>query len=278
MLMVLTVITAGIPFSAFAGEAAQEEGVTERCAQELVDSQSPMAQVPENDSRIDPATGKPGRPAVNLALEPFQVYSTYFDFAPINLTSVYYRNGVSYFYLELSSDNFAHYTRYRNQYGSAFSYYSSQCSISGLNPNTDYQIRLRSTAGSVFYQTSVHTGMPSLQVKSVKLKAVKVKKHRERMRTPYLGLPLRGFWVYYTYKLKVTVKLKQAPGTPGLFINGEWAGGNKKSYTVTFPGTFTWNSKKSPKKRVKLTVGIASAFDPHYGGYSPLWQKVMKAK
>ena len=38
MLMVLAVITAGIPFSAFAGEAAQEEGVTERCAQELVDS------------------------------------------------------------------------------------------------------------------------------------------------------------------------------------------------------------------------------------------------
>ena len=285
LLLALVIAITCIPFSVFAAKAGEDETVTERNAVKSVETNVALNEMQLGIDETDPATGRQPLPKASLGLQPFQVYSTYFDFAPINLTPYFYSAWVNYCFLELSSNNFATYTRYRNQYGSPFAYYSNQCSITGLTPNTDYQIRLRATDssgsvknGKVFYQITVHTGMPDIQVKSVKLKAVKVKKHKERMRTPYLGLPLRGFWVYYTYKLKVTVKLKKAPGTPGIFINGVWAGGNKKSYTVTFPTTLVWNSKKSPKRRAGLTVAVYSGFDTNWGGYSPLWQKYMKAK
>ena len=80
---------------------------------------------------------------------------------------------------------------------------------------------------------------------------------------------------YYTYKLKVTVKLKKKPGTKGIWINGKFVKGNKKKYTVTLPGS-SYSAKKPKGKKFK--VGICSYQGKSFGGLSPLYQKKLKIK
>ncbi len=280
LLAVVTTVT-GLSFTAFAEDTAGNDIEAVKKAVKSFEKEFPidLSNMVEND--ISPAKGTKELPAaVNPDLKPFWVYSTYIDFSPILMTSVFYRNGVSYFYVEVSKDGKT-YERYTNSYGDPFSYSNGRHKITGLTPDKVYYVRLRATDlfgtkdYGVFYNTKVHTGKPKLQVKSIKMKAIKVKRHRKKH---YIigWWTVRSYWEYwYTYKIKVTVKLKKKPGTPGVFINNEWVKGNKKTYKITFPrsGYFYYYSKKSPKRRVKATVGVYSAFSKEYGGCSPYKSK-----
>ena len=206
----------------------------------------------------------------------FQVYSTYFDYNPMNMWSAFSFSNYTGFYLDYKPSGAAKWVRCYNRYGYALSAYSNY-SFGGLKPNTNYQIRLvDEDDGRKFWSTTFHSGMASKpSVKSVKVKAIKLKRHRRRNRTPYLGLPLRGYHYVYSYKIKVTVKLKKKPGTKGIFINGEWVKGNKKKYSITFPRKGKYSNLKSPRRK-KFTVYAYSGFSKDYGGYSPLYKKTKR--
>ena len=214
---------------------------------------------------------------LDLETQPYIMYSDYLDFSPINwsvsqhLASMngvivdYYSGGEWHDYEKVISSGAKHYR------------------IGGLTPNTDYTFRFtgcvynyftRKYSFTVVDEVALHTGMPTTPIKSIKVKAVKVKYHKKPVYGYYTGLRL-GTTKYYTYKLKVTVKFKSAPGTPGIFINGEWVGGNKKTYTKTFPTTLYSYSK--PRKN-RISIGVYSGFNPTWGGYSPIYLSNQKVK
>lgn len=288
ILLALAAAVAGMSFGAFAQGIEQTrryqvetDGTltllsTERSPQTRIDPDSMwLAEIPDEAS----LAGEILPEATPTYSKAFQVYSTYFDFAPMNIWSVFSFSNYTAFYLEYKAANETKWVRCTNSRGGALQAASSY-TFSGLKADTVYQIRLVNTDGSSFYNTKFHTGKKSLKIKSVKVKAIKVKRHKARNRTPYLGLPLSGYYYYYTYKLKVTVKLKKKPGTKGIFINGEWVKGNKKTYTITFPKKnaspyiSTYSSYKKPKG--KFNVYIYSGFSKEYGGYSKLYKKRKK--
>lgn len=280
--VVTTVIS--LSFTVIAGDMAGSDiGAVKKAVKSFeYDYPFDLSNMVENDN----STGKDSRElpaAVNPDQKPFWVYSNYIDFSPILLTSVFYGRGVTYFVVEVSKDGRT-YDQYWKPNDAPFAYYDGRYKIGGLTPDKVYYVRLRATDmfgrydNGVFYNTKVHTGKPKLQVKSISMKAVKVKRHS---RTYYYygwfyKSKIKEYW--YTYKIKVTVKMKKKPGTPGVFINNEWVKGNKKTYKITLPksGYFTYNSKKSPKHRKKFFVGVYSAFSKEYGGCSPLKYKNKK--
>ncbi len=151
--------------------------------------------------------------------------------------------------------------------------------INGLVPNKVYQTRL--------YYKSIYTGeigpyskivsfktgpAKGPAIKSVKVKAVKVRKHK--VRYYWYGVYI-GSRKYYTFKIKTTVKLKKAPGTPYIYINGKRFKGNKKKYTVTTGTLVRWYSKP---KGMKWNVTVYSGLNSIWKGYSPLYQKYKKVK
>ena len=292
ILLVLAIAVSCMPLSAFAQgeEDSSNDGLL--CTLSAKPSPETGYEIFNDYSQVDPNLRRAPLPAASSEGEAFDTYNTFFYFSPIKLTTYFYRNLVSYCFLEVSQDNFNTYTRYVDKYGNPFSYAFSTSTISGLASNTYYQVRLRATNyygtvknGSIFYSTTIHTGMPDLKVKSVKAKAVKVKKHKQRVYYYWVKLGTR---VFYTYRVKVTIKLQEAPGTPGIYIQypygllypSVWVPGNKKSYTVTLPITYTWESKKSPKRRAKIDIKVFSAVDPdNHGGYSyPRQEFLMKVK
>ena len=109
-------------------------------------------------------------------------------------------------------------------------------------------------------------------VKSIKVKAYKVKKKKQKIYGYHTGLYL-GKRTYYQYKLKIIVKLKKKPGNK-IWINGKKFKGNRTKYTVNL-GTFTSYSKPKGKK---YTVAMYTYRSPSWGGYSPMYKKVMKVK
>ena len=205
-------------------------------------------------------------PATPLTTRLLEVYSTYFFFNGLYAGSMATLNGM---YLSCSPDG-----------GKTWSSpvkvnYWEQKTFTGLTADKDYLVRIQTPSGAVVGTYKIHTGKPTTPVKSVSAKAVNVRKHRVRNRTPYLGLPLSGYHYEYTYKIKITVNMKKKPGTPGIFVNGIWMKGNKKKYTKTLSGTY--RSLTNPH-RLKFTVTVYSAVDASnsYGGYSPLWQKTKR--
>ncbi len=164
--------------------------------------------------------------------------------------------------------------------------YLQSAKITGLAPNSNYGIisyygvykdgtwftgkeegRYRSLGT---YRTGVGT---TPKIKSIKVKATKVKKKTQKVYGYYTGLYL-GKRKYYKYSIKITVKLKKAPGTNGIWINGKKFKGNKKKYTVKL-GPYTNYSKPKGKK---FTVMIYSYYNNSYGGYSPMYRTVKKVK
>ena len=212
-------------------------------------------------------------------------------------------------YLEYSADNGK--TWKRSGYMVVSTKGSATCyTISGLQPNTTYKTRLRFGeyvtyskdydgdgksyffGGPALYSNTIKTGMATAPViKSVKAKAVKVKKHKMKHAGyySYVGGTLfwHGKWTerWYTCNIKVTVKLKKKPGTNGIFISvpgtgtwssTKWVPGNKLTYTATFTPTVNYFSKKP--KGTKWTVKVYSGQNSEWGGYSPTWSKVKKLK
>lgn len=171
--------------------------------------------------------------------------------------------------------------------------------IKGLSANRTYQIKtyygiktayrtLRGqtknyffsgkTAGAVSPAATVKTGSGSLPIKSVKVKAIKVKKHKHKYWSSYYYNGwYTGGWVkekYYTYKIRITVKMKKKPGVKGIVINGKTIKGNKKKYTATF-GTYT--NLKKPKGK-KMNVYVYGYQNDTYKSYSNMYQKRKKVK
>lgn len=109
-------------------------------------------------------------------------------------------------------------------------------------------------------------------VKSITVKAYKVKKKKQRVYGYYTGLYL-GKRTYYKYKLKIIVKLKKKPGNK-IWINGKKFKGNRKTYTVKL-GTFTSYSKPKGKKYKVMMYTYRNA---SWGGYSPMYKKTRKIK
>ena len=159
-----------------------------------------------------------------------------------------------------------------------------QYRISGLAPNHNYVTRIRYGEvidgqlflGPVRWTGTYKTGAAKKpKIKSVTCKAVKVKRHKVKHYGYYTGVYLYTE-KFYTYKVKITVKLKKKPGTAGIWINGKFCKGNKKKYTATFTPYPNYSAKK-PKGR-KWGVVIASYQNKAYGGYSPLYSKKKKLK
>lgn len=265
LLLAVVMAWSCIPFETFAAGSGNAQGYRLEDGTLAPIGTDEAMQMVESAGDGTMVAGKTSRISAALTLRMLETYPTYLFFNP-----VYAPLSSSGYYLFYSPDG--------NDWNYSFTWGSS-IEVTGLKPDTEYTIRLFSGNLNVYFgETKVRTGKP-IKVKSVSVKAVKVKKKRERRRTPYLGLPLSGYWTYYTYKVKITVKLKQKPGTPGIYINGIWKKGNKKKYTVTLPGRFIWWSKKSPKGRAKVNVTVYSALDPNgYGGHSQLWSKTKKAK
>ena len=158
--------------------------------------------------------------------------------------------------------------------------------IKGLAPNTVYQTRLyfktySGTKGRYSRIISIKTG-PNAKpaIKSCKVKAVKVKKHKARVYGYYTGLYL-GSYKYYTFKLKTTVKFKKAPRTPGFAIKLPTLGylkkykGTKKKYVHT---TGTLRRNYSKPRGLRVTVQAFTFRSYAYGGYSQLYSKSCKIK
>ena len=221
----------------------------------------------------------------------FEVYSKYFDYYPYDMGG---NNASGRLYMEYSSNGGKTWQRTGYMQRNSIKLYIQQAySISGLKAKTTYKTRIRygeyatySTnyagdgksyffGGPVRNTTTITTGAASKpKIKSVKAKAVKIKYHKVRHYGKYTGVYLYTE-KFYTCKIKVTVKLKKKPGTKGLFINGVWVKGNKKTYSKTFKPYPNYYAKH-PRGRYKYSVTICSGMDKNWGGYSPTWSKKKK--
>ena len=212
----------------------------------------------------------------------FEWYSNYFVYAPYNMS---YANRAYDLYMEYSADGGKTWKRSGYMRCNAITLaIDQQYKISGLLPNHNYVTRIRYgkyvngklLLGPVLGTGTYKTGAAKApKIKSIKCKAVKVKRHKVKHYGYYTGVYLYTE-KFYTYKVKVTVKLKKKPGTAGIWINGKFCKGNKKKYTATFTPYPNYSAKK-PKGR-KWGVVIASYQNKSYGGYSPLIQKKKKLK
>ena len=138
--------------------------------------------------------------------------------------------------------------------------------------------------GPVLNTTTIKTGKATKpKIKSVKVKAIKIKYHKHRVPGHYEWTGYHYVWIgsfterYYTCKYKVTIKLKKKPGTSGIWVNGKYLKGNKKTYKTTFTPYPNYFVKKPPKK-LKYKVTIKSYQSKDYGGFSPAYSKTKKVK
>ena len=183
--------------------------------------------------------------------------------------------------------------------------------IKGLKPSKTYQCRafyrtnekVMTNEGAYVYISgldnkkyktiTVRTGKAKLPVKSVKVKAVSVKKYVHKRYGPATGLYL-GKEIWYTYRLKVTVKMKKKPGVKGIYINGKRVKGNKKTYNVKFARVNSMMTGKHVVKRyskwwkqddiykiprgTKYKVMIYGYSNKTYKAYSPIQKKTARIK
>lgn len=228
----------------------------------------------------------------------FEVYSTFFNYSPFTISGGNNPNIWTSFYspllyMEYSSDGGATWNRSGYmQYNSVTSNYNQRYRIGGSTPDTVYKTRIYygddyGNPISPYLTTStIKTGKSTKPaIKKVTAKAVNVKYHKKMRPGYYYWTGYHYLWMkplkmkYYTYNVKVTVKLKKKPGTAGIWVNGRWLPGNKKKYTTKFKIPSPRNmSVKKPRNRIKYTVSVCTGQDETYKGYSPTWQKKMKLK
>ena len=238
----------------------------------------------------------------------FTVYRYNFTYYPFNMSGGNYNlflPNQPYLYMEYSSNNGASWKRTGYmQYNSIKLAIDQAYNISGLAANTKYLTRLRygvstyydelyggdgkyyTFYGPVLNTTTIKTGKAKKpKIKKVTAKAVNVKYHKKYRPGYYYWTGYHYVWIkgtkmrYYTYNVKVTVRLKKKPGTAGIFVNGRFLKGNKKKYTTKFKIPSPHNmSVKKPKGHIKYKVTIQSGQSASYGGYSPAWSKKKKLK
>lgn len=172
--------------------------------------------------------------------------------------------------------------------------------IKKLTPNKNYQVRTyfgkKLTIGESSFFISgkdkeckkyttltVKTGKKKLPIKSVSVRAVNVKKHTHII--PGYVLNNVGKETWYTYRLKITVKMKKKPGVKAVYISGKKVKGNKKTYSVKFAEqssimTGKWIVKPYRKyykhtiaqipRGTKYEVKIYSYSNKTYKAYTPI--------
>lgn len=237
----------------------------------------------------------------------FDVYSGYFNYYPFDFgCNMSYPSGSS-LYMEYKADGNKTWKRSGYMKANAIKLYIEQgYAIKGLKSNKTYKTRLvyggyytySSSIGGddkeyffkgpAFKSKTIKTGKsrkPS--VKSVTAKAVNVKYHKVRHPGGYYWsgnvLLYQNAWTerFYTCNVKVTVRLKQKPGTKGIFLscsrtttNTKWLKGNKKTYTATFTPYPDYYAKKPNK--YKLQISVCSGQNKSWGGRSPMYKKTKK--
>ena len=234
----------------------------------------------------------------------FEVFDTYFNYYPFNMTE----NQRGDLYMEYSGDNGASWARTGYMRANLIQLPMQQgYAIEGLAPNTTYMTRIfygksvtysKSTqfgddqsyffAGPAIESLTIKTGDSAAPaIKSVKIKSVRIRKHRVRHPGYYNYVGGSLFWhrayteKYYTCRLKVIVKLRRKQNTNGMWIScagqSKYLPGNRKKYTAVFDPYPNYFAKK-PKNRYRYTVTIRSGQDPNWGGYSPAVTRTKKLR
>lgn len=224
----------------------------------------------------------------------FEVYSKYFYYSPYNMSS---DNKAYDLYMDYSSNGGKTWSTTGYMRANMIKLYTDQSyTIGGLKSNKKYKTRIYYGKwvsyngksyffkGPAFNTGTIKTGKSKKpKIKSVTAKAVKVKYHKVKHAGYWNIVGGTAFWhdpyteKFYTYKVKVTVRLKKKPGTKGIWINGKFCKGNKKKYTKTF-SVYPNYSAKHPRGHVKYQVAVCSYQSKSYGGYSPLYKKTKKLK
>lgn len=274
ILVVLFALTAGVAcvlMGASSAYAAEADASTDNLA---VAANPLTAQY----SYFTTATKAPSARPVNSASR-YEVYSTYLFFTiGADSTLINYN-----MYMEIWPAN-----KPQQKKTWSFGEYVKTYTISGLKPNTKYKTRLyyglsTSVRGPKSTKVvSFKTG-PNVKpaVKSVKVQAINVKRIKQHHVSPYDGYVYRTIYdIYYTYNLKTTVTLKNAPKAKGfnyIMINDKNipTKKGKKVYTVTSKKQVRYYTSPRGKKH---TVGIALFQKKAWKGYTKLWQKSLKIK
>ena len=226
----------------------------------------------------------------------FEVYSKKLNIYPYNMAGA---NSSMKLFLEYSSNGGKTWKRSGYMEKNLITLAIDQgFTIKGLKANKKYKTRLR-YGEFVTYDTdyfgdgnSYFFGGPALgtgtkktgkaqkpPIRSVKIKAIKVKFHKHRVPGHYEWVGNSLIWCkaytekYYTCKYKVIVKLKKKPGTKGIWVNGKFLKGNKKKYSVKFTPYPNYFVKKPPKGLKKVTVKIRTYQNKKYYGFSPTYKK-----
>ena len=265
----------------------------------------------KNSTDIIAAYGKQYLVSNNITARPnsngvFDVYSSYFNYYPYGS----FGNSAGTLYMEYSANGGKTWQRSGYMKYNLITTASAQgYKIGGLRQKTTYKTRIRygvdvkyeddishngdgkthTFYGPVLNTTTIKTGSASKpKIKSVTLKATKVKYHKLRWPGYYNVVGGSVFWhnsyveKFYTAKVKVTVKLKKKPGTAGVFISllgqTKWKKGNKKKYTVTFTPTYNYWVKNPHSGKYKLQVQVYSGQNSSWGGYSPVYSKKKKVR
>ena len=254
--------------------------------------------IPEAEGSVDEAS-KISQTAEAISATPtyggvFEVYNTYFNWYPYNMAM---ENMAYDLYMENSAD-WVNWVRSGYMRANLIKLFIQQgFAISGLVPNTVYSLRIfyggtingQFVTGPAVLLSPIRTGaVAAPAINKVRLKAVKVKRHRVRHPGYYNYVGGMLFWhkayteTYYTCKLKVIVKMKRRPGTNGIWITvdgqSKYVKGNKKRYTATFTPTINYFAKKPKGGRYKYTVTVRSGQDPNWGGYSPAWSRTRRLR
>lgn len=212
----------------------------------------------------------------------FKVYNTYINYYPFTLTGNHnpYSFNTPYLYMEFSSNGGRTWFRSKRMTYQVGPLATDQgFKLDGLKPNTTYKTRIRygdiyGNCGPALNTTTIKTGKAKApKIKSVKIKAVNIKYHKHRVGpqaywTGYHWV-YTGSWTerYYSYKLRVTVKLKKKPKAKGLYVSlggygTKYVKGDKKKYTVTFTPLYGgYRTSRPPKGLGKKTVTIGSYQD-----------------
>lgn len=239
---------------------------------------------------VRPITDKPNYNGV------FDVYSKYFFYYPYNIAG----GNTGYdLYIEYKKKGSKKWKRKGAMRKNMIKLATEQgYTFKGLTPNRKYNTRIRFgqtetnsegksklILGPVKKTTTFKTGQKKkVKIKNISVKAVNVKYHKVRHPGYWNYINGMAFWhapyteKFYTYKIKVTVKLKKKPKAKGLWLNGRYLKGNKKKYTTKFTPYPNYSSKRPPKGFKKFKMAISSYQHKKYGGFAPLLKTKRKVR
>lgn len=238
-------------------------------AAQVVDASAPQGLTASQSTVVaqDLTAGQAAIPAPTNRASQYEVYSTYFFFnAGLNACA-----GCNL------------YMDYRVKGGAwqttGYMYAVNDYTIKGLRPNKTYQARLyyksiyTDAIGAYSPIVTFKTGPKKKPaIKSVSVRAVKLKKHWQKVYGYVIYLGKRP---YYTYKIQTTVTLKKKPKAKYITICGKRFKANKKKYTVTTKKLVRFYNSPVGKK---YSVTAYTSRNKTWKGYSLLYKKNFKIR